>query len=81
MKAHCAIAGIVALLLEANPNLTYRDVQQVLIHASRQYDIDDPFLSANAAGYRFSINTGFGTPDAGEAVRLAKRWAKRRFRH
>ena len=69
------IAGIVALLLEANPNLTYRDVQQVLIHASRQYDIDDPFLSANAAGYRFSINTGFGTPDAGEAVRLAKRWA------
>ena len=68
------VAGIVALMLEANPNLTYRDVQQVLVHASRQYDRDDPFLAENAAGYRFSINTGYGTPDAGAAVRLAKRW-------
>ena len=68
------IAGIVALMLEANPELTYRDVQQVLIHASRHYDFEDPFLAPNAAGYWFSINTGFGVPDAGSSVRLAKHW-------
>ena len=68
------IAGIVALMLEVNPELTYRDVQQVLIHASRHYDFEDPFLAPNAAGYWFSINTGFGVPDAGSSVRLSKHW-------
>ena len=68
------IAGVAALILGANPNLTYRDVQQVLIHASRHYDFADPFLRPNAAGYWFSLNTGYGVPDAGAAVRLAKRW-------
>ena len=68
------LAGVVALVLGANPGLTYRDVQQVLIHASRHYDFADPFLQPNAAGYLFSLNTGYGVPDAGAAVRLAKRW-------
>ncbi|MEE2947388.1 MAG: S8 family serine peptidase, partial [Verrucomicrobiota bacterium] len=70
------IAGVAALLLAANPELNYRDVQQVLIHASRHFDLDDPFLDPNAAGYGFTPNTGFGVPDAGAAVRLAKRWKK-----
>jgi len=68
------LAGVVALILGANPALTYRDVQQVLIHASRHYDFADPFLRPNATGYLFSPNTGYGVPDAGVAVRLAKRW-------
>ena len=68
------LAGVVALILGANPGLTYRDVQQVLIHASRHYDFADPFLQPNDAGYLFSLNTGYGVPDAGAAVRLAKRW-------
>ncbi|MDP6677981.1 MAG: S8 family serine peptidase [Verrucomicrobiota bacterium] len=68
------IAGVAALLIGANPKLTYRDVQQVLLHSSRHFDFDDPFLSTNAAGYRFTPNTGFGVPDAGLAVRLAKGW-------
>ena len=68
------IAGLVALILEANSDLTYRDVQQVLLHSSRHYNFSDPFLKPNAAGYRFSINTGFGVPDASIAVRLAKSW-------
>ena len=68
------LAGVVALILGVNPDLTYRDVQQVLIHSSRHYDFDDPFLSPNASGYLFSLNTGYGVPDAGVAVRLAKSW-------
>ncbi len=68
------IAGLVALILNVNPDLTYRDVQQIFIHASRHFDFADPFLQSNAAGYLFTNNTGYGVPDAGVAVRLAKRW-------
>ena len=72
------IAGLVALVLSVNPDLTYRDVQQVFIHASRHFDFADPFLQSNAAGYLFTHNTGYGVPDAGTAVRLAKRWVNAR---
>ena len=72
------IAGLVALILNVNPDLTYRDVQQVFIHASRHFDFADPFLQSNAAGYLFTHNTGYGVPDAGTAVRLAKRWVNAR---
>ena len=37
----------------------------------------DVFLNSNAAGYKFSINTGFGVPDASVAVHLAKQWANK----
>ena len=72
------IAGLAALVLSVNPDLTYRDVQQVFIHASRHFDFADPFLQSNAAGYLFTHNTGYGVPDAGTAVRLAKRWVNAR---
>lgn len=30
------VSGVIALMLEANPNLSYRDVQNILVRASRQ---------------------------------------------
>jgi subtilisin family serine protease len=30
------VTGVVALMLEANPNLTYRDVQEILVRSARQ---------------------------------------------
>lgn len=71
------IAGICALILSANPELTYRDVQQVLIHSSRHADKADPDLRRNGAGYWVSHRLGYGIPDAGEAVRVAKAWKNR----
>lgn len=71
------IAGVVALMLSANPTLGYRDVQQILIFASRHFDFADPDLRPNGAGLPVSHNAGFGVPDAGEAVRLASRWPNR----
>lgn len=71
------VAGICALILSVNPNLTYRDVQQILIHASRHFDKADPDLHRNGAGYWVSHRLGFGIPDAGEAVRLAEIWTNR----
>lgn len=71
------IAGVAALILSANPSLNYRDVQQILIHSARHYDLEDPDSRLNGAGFRVSHNIGFGIPDAGLAVRLAKNWTSR----
>ena len=71
------VAGIAALILSQNPALSYRDVQQILIHSSRHHSSTDPDLSENAAGLKFSHNTGFGLPDAGFAVQLSSLWKPR----
>jgi subtilisin family serine protease/subtilisin-like proprotein convertase family protein len=71
------IAGVAALILSANPNLSYRDVQQILILSSRHFDPADPDLVLNGAGLLVSHNDGFGVPDAGAAVTLARSWVNR----
>src|SRR5205814_3011389 len=71
------VSGVVALMLSANPNLTWRDAQQILILASRHVDLADPDAVANGAGLRVSHNVGFGVPDAGQAVWLARGWSNR----
>ena len=71
------ISGVVALILGANTNLTYRDVQQILIQSSRHFDFADPDLKTNSAGFRVSHNLGFGVPDAGVAVAAARKWVNR----
>ncbi|MCL5097716.1 MAG: S8 family serine peptidase, partial [Candidatus Omnitrophica bacterium] len=71
------ISGLVALILGANPNLTYRDVQQILIQSARHWDLADPDMTTNGAGFRVSHNVGFGVPDAGFAVRMARTWINR----
>jgi hypothetical protein len=71
------VSGICALILSTNPNLTYRDVQQILVHASRHIDKGDPDLRRNGAGYWVNHRVGYGIPDAGEAVRLAETWQNR----
>lgn len=71
------ISGIVALILETNPQLHYRDVQQILALASEQSDQNNPNLQTNRAGLVFSHLTGFGLLDAGRAVQIAKDWQSR----
>lgn len=71
------IAGLCALLLGANTNLTIRDVQHILVLSSRHFDFADRDLTTNGAGLVVSHNAGFGVPDAGLAVRLAQGWSNR----
>jgi subtilisin family serine protease/subtilisin-like proprotein convertase family protein len=71
------VSGIVALMLSANPNLTYRDVQQILLHATHQTGPIDPDVQPNGAGYLVGHNAGFGTVDASWAVQLAQTWKTR----
>jgi subtilisin family serine protease len=67
-------AGVIALMLEANPTLTWRDVQHILVHSAEQNDPADESWDTNGAGLPFSHYYGFGRIDAGAAVALADTW-------
>jgi Ca2+-binding RTX toxin-like protein len=74
------VSGVVALMLEANPNLGYRDVQEILAYSARQNDATNPGWAWNRAknwnggGLHTSYDYGFGMVDAHAAVRLAETW-------
>ncbi|NEX59946.1 S8 family peptidase [Noviherbaspirillum galbum] len=79
------VSGIVALMLQANPSLGYRDVQQILAYTARRIDTDVGSWAYNGSndwnggGMHFNSlthATGFGQVDALAAVRLAASWAE-----
>jgi subtilisin family serine protease len=80
-------SAVVALVLDANPSLTWRDVKHVLASTARWIDtniapvtvalsdgsyVAEPGWTMNAAGYRFHNWYGFGLVDADSAVAMAK---------
>ncbi|MGB3193274.1 MAG: S8 family serine peptidase [Limnoraphis sp.] len=68
------VSGVIALMLEANPSLTWRDVQKILIDTARQNDPSDADWKLNGGGRWVNHKYGFGAIDAGAAVSLAKSW-------
>ena len=70
-----AVAGIVALMLEANPQLGWRDVQEILIRSAHKIRPLDAEWASNAAGLSFHHQFGAGLVDAAAAVTLAEAWA------
>ncbi len=83
------VSGVVALMLEANPNLGWRDVQEILATSARLTGSGLGGSSATeVAGFSFqnagtwndggraiSLDYGFGRVDAFGAVRMAEAWA------
>uniref|UniRef100_A0A8C9SD15 P/Homo B domain-containing protein n=1 Tax=Scleropages formosus TaxID=113540 RepID=A0A8C9SD15_SCLFO len=67
-------AGIIALALEANPTLTWRDVQHITVRASRPANLRVNDWHINGAGRPVSHYYGFGLLDAGMFVDLARKW-------
>ncbi len=67
-------AGAVALVLDANPNLTWRDVQHVLIHSARKCDPNNTMWLTNGAGHDVNYNFGFGAVEINDATQLAQTW-------
>jgi subtilisin-like proprotein convertase family protein len=66
------VSGVVALMLEANPTLSYRDVKIILAKTARQNDSESMKWEMNRAGYMFNQDYGFGVVDAKAAVETAK---------
>ncbi|MBD2302654.1 S8 family peptidase, partial [Nostoc sp. FACHB-190] len=80
------VSGVVALILEANRNLGYRDIQEILAYSARQNDFYNQggdyvwqingANNLNGGGLHVSHDYGFGLVDAHAAVRLAETWQK-----
>lgn len=84
------VSGIVALMLDANPDLGWRDVHEILAASARHTGSainasapagDEIFFwgvnnadSWNGGGMHFSNDYGFGLVDGTAAVRLAETW-------
>ncbi len=68
------VSGVIALILEANPNLTYRDVEHIIANSARKNDAGDSSWNVNGAGHDVSHKYGFGVIDASAAVDLAETW-------
>lgn len=68
------VSGVVALMLEANPNLGWRDVKHVLVNSARKNDPTNAGWTVNAAGHDIHHAYGFGTVDASAAATLATTW-------
>ena len=68
------VSGVIALMLQANPNLTWRDVQHILVRSAEKNDPTNTDWTTNGAGRSVNHNYGFGAVDALSAVNLAKNW-------
>jgi subtilisin-like proprotein convertase family protein len=69
-----AVSGVIALMLQANPNLGWRDVQHILALTAFKNDPRDPGWRVNRDGFNVNHKYGFGRVNADAAVRLAMDW-------
>ena len=67
-------AGVVALMLERNPGLGWRDVKEILIRSAYKFSPADADWADNGAGFHFNHKFGAGLIDATAAVDLAATW-------
>ncbi len=68
------VSGVIALMLHANPNLGWRDVQHILIRSAVQNDPTDSDWKLNGAGFHVNHKYGFGRVNAAKAVELSQFW-------
>ncbi|XP_022786340.1 neuroendocrine convertase 2-like [Stylophora pistillata] len=72
--ANAMASGLIALTLQANPKLTWRDVQHIIVHSARREPLKQGNWKKNNAGFFFSTYYGFGLMDVSRMVSLAKNW-------
>ena len=67
-------SGIIALMLDANPNLTWRDVQYILVEQAQMIDASNTDWTTNGVGKAINHNYGFGRVDAAMVAQAAASW-------
>lgn len=74
-SAACPVAsGIIALVLQANPALTWRDIQHMIVEFSINRGLKNANFYTNGAGKNVSLSHGFGLMDAEAMVNAAPNW-------
>ena len=68
------VAGVAALVLQANPSLGWRDVKEILMRSATKVDNGNTTWVNNAAGISFSSQYGGGMVNASAAVEMAQDW-------
>ncbi|KAL1590230.1 hypothetical protein WHR41_01174 [Cladosporium halotolerans] len=68
------VAGIYALMLEANPKLNWRDFQYITALTAVKVDQPSDWELNKALGKEFSHQYGYGKADAYAMVEMAKTW-------
>lgn len=68
------LAGTIALVLQANSNLSWRDIQYLLVYTSDSSQLTKGDWMTNSGGRRISQLFGFGAVDVEAMVTRAKRW-------
>ncbi|GAB3546626.1 S8 family peptidase [Noviherbaspirillum agri] len=68
------VSGAAALMVQANPALTWRDVRTILAQTARRNDASDVGWAVNGAGRPVHHTYGFGMVDAAAAVTAARGW-------
>ena len=66
--------GVLALVLSARPDLTWRDVLHLCVESAIPVDVTDPDWSTTGSGRKYSHKYGFGRLDAYAIVEKAKTW-------
>ncbi|XP_051169950.1 furin-like protease 2 isoform X1 [Leptopilina boulardi] len=75
-------AGIAALALEANPSLTWRDMQYLVVLTSRSAPLQkESGWVLNGVKRKVSHKFGYGLMDAGAMVKLAEQWTNVPVQH
>ena len=67
-------SGMFALVLQANPNLSWRDLQHIVVKTAKMTSPKDEGWKMNAAGNKFNHKFGFGRLDALSLVNAAENW-------
>lgn len=66
--------GLIALMLEANSELTWRDVQHIIVRTTSSRGLKANDWVENGAGFRVSHVFGFGLMDAAAMTHVASTW-------
>ncbi|XP_075028929.1 proprotein convertase subtilisin/kexin type 7 isoform X2 [Calonectris borealis] len=67
-------AGMIALMLQVRPCLTWRDVQHIIVFTTTKYEDRHAKWDINQAGFSHSHQHGFGLLNAWRLVNAAKIW-------
>ena len=68
------VSGVVALMLEANPALGWRDVQEILLRSANVLQGDAGGWTTNKAGLTFHPDYGSGGVNGEDAVAMARKY-------